>query len=105
MLEITGIDPVPSQTFTVNLANQACQIDLQQLSTGLYMTLAVNNTVIIQGVICENLNRIVRDLYLGFIGDFVFFDNQGTSDPYYTGLGSQFSLVYLEASDLAAGIG
>ena len=59
--------------------------------------------MIVCGVLCENLNRIVRSLYLGFSGDFVFFDTQGGNDPQdpiYTGLGSRFVLVYLTPSDL-----
>jgi len=47
--------------------------------------------------------------YLGVVGDFMFLDTQGSgpptfngSPPYYTGLGTQFLLLYLEASDLAA---
>jgi hypothetical protein len=43
---------------------------------------------------------MVRETYLGFIGDLSFTDTQGTSDPVYTGLGSRFVLLYLEASDL-----
>ena len=69
------------------------------------MDVYVNNALIIGGVICENLNRIVRDAYFGFIGDFMFFDtltddNGDGSDPYYTGLNSQFLLIYLEVADL-----
>ena len=51
------------------------------------------------------MNRIVRDLYLGFVGDFIWFDTQGSSDPIYMGLGSRFILVYLAPADLPAGQG
>lgn len=92
---------IPSQTFTVNLNNQPCQIEVYQKLSGLYINLYVNNALIIGGVICQNLNRIVRDAYLGFQGDLGFFDNtkQG-EDPIYTGLGSRFRLFYLEPQDL-----
>ena len=104
-MQIIPLQPTPSQVVTVSLANQACQIAVYQLSTGLFVDLSVNNALIIGGVLCENLNRIVRSLYLGFIGDLCFIDNQGDADPVYTGLGSRFSLAYLEASDLPAGQG
>jgi hypothetical protein len=38
---------------------------------------------------------------VGFIGDLIFIDTQGTSDPNYTGLGSRFLLAYLSPTDLA----
>ena len=46
-------------------------------------------------------NRIVRDTYLGFLGDLAFFDLQGEDDPYYTGLGDRWVLGYLTTADLA----
>ena len=71
---------------------------------GMFCDLLVNDTLIIGGVICENANVIVRDAYLGFVGDIAFFDTQGTSDPSYTGLGSRWILVYLAPADLPAGV-
>lgn len=65
------------------------------------MDIYVSGTLIIGGVICQNLNRIVRDKYLGFIGDFSWIDNTGLgNDPYYTGLGTTYSLAYLSEADL-----
>jgi len=104
------LNAVPSQTVTVNLGNQPCQITVRQTRFGLFLDLSVNNALIIGGVLCENLNRIVRDLYLGFAGDLMFLDNQadpGTdgTDPIYTGLGTRYTLMYLEADELPAGVG
>lgn len=96
---------VPSQTLNITLASQSCTLNVYQKFYGLFMDVLVNNTPIIQGVLCENLNLIVRSLYLGFTGDFVFFDTQGTSDPYYTGLGSRYALIYLATTDLPANYG
>jgi hypothetical protein len=96
---------VPSQVINIQLAGQNCTINVYQKFYGLFLDLYVNNVLIIGGCICQNLNRIVRSLYLGFIGDLAFIDNQGDSDPYYTGLGTQYSLAYIEASDLPAGVG
>ena len=97
---------VPNQTLTVILAGQQVQVTLLQKSTGLYMDLQSNGEEVVGLVVCQNLNRIVRDLYFGFIGDFVFLDNTGAgADPDFTGLGSRFSLIYLEAADLPPGAG
>lgn len=94
------LQATPSQTLTIVLNNQLTRINVSQKPTGLYMDVLVNESPIISGVICQNLNRIVRSLYLGFIGDFCFVDNEGEADPEYTGLGSRFSLIYLEPSEL-----
>lgn len=96
---------VPSQTLNVVLASQNCQINIFQTAYGVFMDLYVNDESIILGVICQNLNRIVRSLYLGFIGDFVFIDNQGDTDPVFTGLGSRYTLAYLTQDELPPGQG
>ncbi len=102
---IIPLQPVPSQVVSVALAGQACQIAVRQRDNGLYVDVSVNNAAIITNVVARNLNRIVRSLYLGFVGDLTFIDNQGTDDPDYLGLGGRWSLAYLETTDLRAGEG
>jgi hypothetical protein len=99
------LQPLPCQIVGVTLANQVCQIKVYQKFFGVFMDLYVNNKLIIGGVICENLNRIVRSLYLGFLGDLQFKDTQGSADVEYHGIGTRFVLQYLEVSDLAPGEG
>lgn len=82
------------------LSGQLCTINLYQRSTGLYIDLTSDSVAIVFGVLCQDRNRIVRDAYLGFVGDLAFIDNDGTDDPDYTGLGSRFSLAYIEPSDV-----
>lgn len=113
------INAVPSQTLTVVLGGQSCQIALYQkqpivdeygVAAGLFFDLIVGGVPILTGVRCLDRTRLLLDrTYLGVVGDFMFFDTQGSgpptfsgSPPYYTGLGTQFLLLYLEASDLAA---
>jgi hypothetical protein len=103
-MQTIPIAAIPNQTLNVQLGGQACILNVYQLAYGLFMDVYIGNTLIVGGVICENLNRIVRSLYLGFIGDLCFFDTQGAQnpqDPIYTGLGSRYQLVYLTPSDLA----
>lgn len=104
-MQIVPIQPVPSQIVSVALAGQACQISIYLRGATLYVDLSVNNATIIDGVAARNKNRIVRSLYLGFVGDLTFLDNQGSEDPQYTGLGTRWSLAYLETSDLRPGEG
>lgn len=104
-MQIIPVQAVGNQTLTVLLSNQSTRLNIYQTLYGLFMDVFVNDEPIVQSVQCENLNRIVRDLYLGFAGDFLWDDLQGTSDPSYSGLGSRFVLTYLAPSDLPAGLG
>src|SRR5574337_2084133 len=100
-MQLIPLKAVPSQKLNVTLGGQYCTINLYTLATGLFLDLLVNDAPILQGVRCLNNDRIVREPYLGFVGDLGFSDTQGASDPVYTGLGSRYQLLYLEASDLA----
>lgn len=109
-MEIVPLKPTPSQIVNVTLADQVCQIKVAQMGDKVFVDLSVNNTIIIAGVVARNLNRIVRSLYLGFVGDLTFIDNEAPvggdgEDPVYTGLGARFSLAYLSTDDLASGEG
>ena len=99
-MQIIPLTAIASQTLTIVLNNQICQINVYQKGAAVYVDLYVNNVLIIGGVIGENLNRIVRSAYLGFIGDLTFYDTQGNLDPVYTGLGSRWILFYLDVADL-----
>lgn len=102
-MQIIPLKPVPNQTVSVQLAGQACTIDVYQLAQGLFVNLSVDGALVIGGVIAQNLNRIVRDAYLGFAGDLAFVDNQGSRDPDHAGLGSRFELAYLTADEAPGG--
>lgn len=108
MPQVVPLYAVPNQTFYVPLDGQNCRLNIYQKTTGLFMDVLVDEAAIIVGVICQDRNRIVRDLYLGFRGDFAFYDLQGGDspiDPVYTGLGDRFQLVYILPSELPAGVG
>ncbi len=92
---------LPNQTAQVLLDSQSTTLNLYQYQYGLFMDVYLNTQPICTGIICRNLVRIVRYAYLGFLGDFCWFDTQGTSDPIYTGVGSRWQLLYLSPTDLA----
>ena len=102
---VVPIQALPNQQLQVQLGSQACTIELTQGGYCLFMNLYVSGTLIVAGAFCQNLNRIVRDLYLGFVGDICFIDTQGTTDPVFTGLGSRYQLLYLAPADLPSGEG
>ena len=102
---IVPVRPVPNQMLTVQLSDQPTQLAIYQKSTGLFMDVYVNGSLIIGGVLCLNGEAIVRTAYLGFIGDFAFCDTQpsthhGPADPDYTGLGARWPLYYFLPSEL-----
>lgn len=101
-MQIIPIQAEPNQAITVTLANQACQINVYQKLYGLFVDLYVSGALVVAGTPALDRNLIVRSTYLGFAGDLVFIDTQGTDDPTYTGLGSRFQLAYVEASELIA---
>jgi hypothetical protein len=112
---IVPLQPVAAQQFSVTVGGQSCTIRLlfrdfdeipseQEIptnppfydapSTVGFFDLYIGATLIIAGVRCQDRNLLVRDSYLGLVGDFSFLDTQGTSDPIPTGLGSRFLLTY-----------
>ena len=99
-MQTIPLQPTANQTFQVQLGGQACQLNVYQFAYGLFVDVYAGGQLIQAGVIAQNTRRIVRSLYLGFVGDLAFYDTQGTSDPVYTGLGSRFLLLYLTPADL-----
>jgi len=93
----------PSQTLFTVLTSQACRINLYQKPLGLFLDLHVNDALRLGGALCLNGTLIVRDAYLGFIGDLIFFDLQGQADPIYSGLGSRWWFYYVEPFDVIRG--
>lgn len=111
-MQIIPLAAVPSQSVLVNLNGQQTQINVYQKQPGvssgygpatgfLLADVYLNNVPLVTGVLCLNKALLVIDSYFGFVGDLAFVDQQAETDPVYTGLGSQYLLYYLEASDLA----
>jgi hypothetical protein len=100
---IVPTQPVLSQSFQVTLDGQQVAMNIYQESYGLFMDVLLAGVPIVTGQICQNGNPIVDSAYLGLDGDLVWYDTMGTgTDPFYTGLGGQYELVFLEAADIAA---
>lgn len=96
------IQPVASQTTKVVLDGKSCEISVYVKNQCMFFDLTVNGMQIAYAVQCKNLVSLVPTSYLGFIGWLTFFDTQGTDDPIYTGLGSRWVLLYMDAADLGA---
>lgn len=116
---IVPLQSVASQTLNITLNNQVCTINVYGKTTyvpdfnpgeiiitppeyvninPVFLDLYVNDALIIAGVLCLNETLIVRDAYLGFLGDLVFVDTQGSDDPTIDGLGTRFLLTYQQSA-------
>jgi hypothetical protein len=114
-MKIVPIVAKPNQTQQIVLDGQNCSIEISShdgytytdgislvtAQSYLSFTLLLNGVEITTNALVLNLKRVlINRQYLGFVGDFMFVDTQGVLDPQYTGLGTRWVLVYLEASDL-----
>ncbi|HBX8018331.1 TPA: hypothetical protein MIH01_13120 [Klebsiella pneumoniae] len=99
MQEIS-LSPSLSQKVYVTLGGQNCAIKLHQRSTGLYIDLYVDDTAVMQGVLCLNCIYLVRYKYLGFNGDLIFVDTKGDSNPVYDEIGTRFKLYYATSDEV-----
>ena len=104
MLEIP-LTNIPNQELSIDLNDQDCTIQVRQIGAYLYLTLWVNQSLIIENAICMPTQRILQGMIRGFTGNFVLFDfstgwaNQGL--PNYEELGTRFKLTYLTESELS----
>jgi hypothetical protein len=120
MLQIP-LSAVPSQTLSIVLDGQSCQIAVYQkqpitdeygVAAGLFFDLIVGGVPVVNTARCLDRTPILQDRqYLGVVGEFMFLDTLATeggpptfngAPPYYTGLGTQFVLLYLTEADLVA---
>lgn len=93
---------VPNQQLQCSLANQAVTLNIYQQNYGMFMDVYVAGEPVILGVLCLNLTRIVRNAYLGFLGDLMWYDSQGNTNPVYSGIGTRYQLTYVTQADLTA---
>ena len=100
MVAVVPLKAVPNQRTRMLLSNQDTTLVLWQKTTGLFADVYVNDAPVVLGVICLDRTLIIRSAYLGYQGDFVFWDTQGTDDPVYTGIGSRFQLLFYAAGEL-----
>lgn len=99
-MEIINLDAVPSQTLNIVLNGQSCVIKVYQKRTGVYIDLNVDGVQVCYGGLCLNGYPLIKNTYHGFVGNLLFVDQDGTSNPDYTGFGSKYLLYYLTVDDL-----
>lgn len=91
----------PVQITRVVLGGQNCQLKIYQKSQGLFVDINADGEDITVAVIARDAVPLVNRNYVGFAGNLLFVDTQGSTDPEYSGLGSRYSLIYLTADEYA----
>lgn len=95
------LQPVPTQATKVVLGGQNVQLLIYQKPQGVFVDINADGVDIVVSIIARDAVPLMCRNYMGFIGNLLFVDTQGSSDPTYDGLGSRFSLVYLTAEEYA----
>lgn len=95
------LQPIPSQIVKVVLSGQNCQLNLYQKPQGLFVDISANDVNVVSGIIARDTAALIARDYVGFLGNLIFIDTQGDSDPNSTGLGGRFSLLYLTEAEYA----
>jgi hypothetical protein len=96
---------VPSQIVNATLGGQSCTLKVYQRTTGLFIDIYVDDTLILGGALLRDRVLVLRDAYFGFVGDLMMIDTQATADPFFSAsepsVGSRFQLIYIETADFA----
>lgn len=101
-MQTITIQPVPSQTLSVVLAEQNVSIKLyQKKDCGVFIDVALNGSYVASGQIVRDIVPLIPSDYLGFVGNLMFIDTQGNLDPDYSGMGDRWQLIYLTADEYA----
>lgn len=93
------ISAVPCQKMDITLSQQECVISIYQKSGLIYLDLIVSGAPVTYASLARDRVKLVRSIYKHFIGNLMFVDTQGESDPAYTGFNSRWLLIYLEDGD------
>lgn len=100
-MQTIPIQPVPAQIVKVVLEDQNVQIGIYQKVQGIFVDVNVDGTDVVTSVIAHDTVPLVCRDYAGFLGNLIFVDNLGSSDPTYDLLGTRYSLVYLTEEEYA----
>lgn len=86
--------PVPSQKVLVNIGGKMVTILIRQLAGRQYFSMSADGVVYVESSLMVDRVPLIRARYLGFGGDFMSVDTQGTDNPSFTGWGSRYFLLY-----------
>ncbi|MEX6224800.1 hypothetical protein AB6F55_08140 [Providencia hangzhouensis] len=88
MMTEIPLSPIPNQILNFTLDTDEYEIELNTRLGHIYATVKKNNESVVCNRICRNMTYICQWL--------IFADQQGNTDPKYTGLGSRYRLVWVD---------
>ncbi|EMA4783460.1 hypothetical protein AB7340_20280 [Providencia alcalifaciens] len=88
MMTEIPLSPIPNQILNFTLDTDEYEIELNTRLGHIYATVKKNNENLVCNRICRNMTYICQWL--------IFADQQGNTDPKYTGLGSRYRLVWVD---------
>lgn len=94
-IQTITLQQTPSQQLDVSLNEQACTLNIRQLSGDIYVDLYVDSKPVVLGALARDRVGLTRHAYLPFKGEVLFVDTHGSEDPQYTGIGGRWQLLYL----------
>ncbi len=100
-MRVIPLAAIPSQTLAIILDGQNASISLRQNGPNMYFSLQADGVAVVTSRICRDAQLLLVDAhYRGFLGDFLFVDLQDAEQPFFTGLGTRFVLVFLSDSEV-----
>jgi hypothetical protein len=97
--QVIPVLPLAIQTFSCVLDNQTAQFTLTSTDGGLFADIVYNGVSIAAGRICLDRTNLNSSPYTGLPHGLFWVDLLGTSDPVYTGFGTQYLLLYGDPDD------
>ncbi|MBS4773136.1 MAG: hypothetical protein KHX55_02535 [Proteobacteria bacterium] len=94
MIVEVPLSPLPSQELSLVLGNQDVTVRVLTHGDYLYLDILKENEPVILGQIIVTGQNILPAGLSDFSGNFQMVDLNGDSDPVYSGLGTQFRLLY-----------
>lgn len=102
-MQTIRIQPIPHQTLKCRIDDQYFSLALYQKGGQIFADVARAGEWLVRMVPCLRLVPIVCREYAGMRGQFLFVDTEGSADPDdYSGLGTRWQLLYLDADEYAA---
>ena len=98
MVEIP-LQPIPAQELQCILDAQNCTLRLYWRFWKLYADLLVDSEPVFTGAVCQNRQWVNQSPSAEFSGGLIFVDSLGDEAPRWDGLGSRWSLLYLDADE------
>jgi hypothetical protein len=92
--QVIPAQPLAVQSFACALDGQSAQITLTATAFGLFADVGYNGVAVIAGRLCRDRTDLNPAKYNGLPKGLFFVDQQGTSDPDYTLLGTRYLLLY-----------